>query len=183
MLTLMYASKEEITRAHHAYLDGIGDARGRIREHLRETGGPNPDGSVESLPGIGQWFLEHLPETAEPMTTSWIPTWWDPLVPVAGDGVETHAPLTRQQLRLIDEVQAYVAEVVLGHVPGAHWVVFKGSRKNIRFGTTVIQLDKKRQFYPKSLVYKAALNVVLLDKPVEAALFYDVVRQDISDAG
>ena len=183
MLILMYASKEEIARAHHAYLDGIGDAQGRIREHLRETGGPEADASIESLRGIGSWFLEHLPETAEPMPTSWIPAWWNPLVLPAGDGVETHAPVTRQQLRLIDEVQAYVAEVVLGHVPGAHWVVYKGRRKDIRHGTTVIQLDKRRQFYPRSLVYKAALTGVLLAKPVEAALFYDVVRQYISDAG
>ena len=183
MLTLMYASKEEIARAHHAYLDGIGDAQGRIREHLRETGGPEADGSIESLRGIGQWFLEHLPETAEPMPTSWIPAWWNPQSPPSGDGVDTHSPVTRQQLRLIDEVHAYVAEVVMTHANKAQWVVYKGRRKNIRFGTTVIQLGKRRQFYPKSLVYKAAVNVVLLDKPVEAALFYDVVRQYISDAG
>jgi hypothetical protein len=183
MLILMTASKEEIARAHHAYLNGIDDAQGRIREHLQATGGPEADGSIESLRGIGQWFLDHLPETAEAASTSWIPAWWNPLVPPAEAGVETHAPLTRQQLRLIDEVQAYVAEVVLGHVPGAHWVVYKGSRKDIRFGTTVIQLTKRRQFYPRSLVYKAALNAVLLDKTVEPTIFYDVVRRDISDAG
>ena len=182
MLTLMHASKEEITRAHHAYLNGISDAQGRIREHLWETGGPEADGSIESLRGIGQWFLAHLPETAEPLATSWILAWWDPQSPPAGDGVDTHAPFTRQQLRLIDEVHAYVAEVVMTHVPGAEWVVYKGCKKDVRNGDTVIQLNKRRQFYPLSLVYKAALNEVLLDKPVEAALFYDVVRQYISDA-
>ena len=182
MLILMYASKEEIARAHHAYLDGIGDAQGRIREHLRETGGPEADGSIESLRGIGLWFLKHLPETAEAASTSWIPTWWDPQLPPAGEDVETHSPFTRQQLRLIDEVHAYVVEVVMAHVPGAHWVVFKGGRKNVRNGDTVIQLDKRRQTYPLSLVYGSAIRVVLLDKPAEPALFYDIVRRDI-DAG
>lgn len=183
MLTLMYASKEEITRAHHVYLNGIDDAQGRLREHLRETGGPEADGSLESLRGIGAWFLDHLPETAEPASTSWLPAWWNPQSPPAGDGVDTHSPVTRQQLRLIDEVHAYVAEVVMSHVPAAHWVVYKGCKKDVRNGDTVIQLDKKRQFYSLSLVYKAALNVVLLDNFVRPTIFYDVVRRDISDAG
>ena len=182
MLTLMYASKEEIARAHHAYLDGIDDAQGRIREHLRETGGPEADASIESLRGIGLWFLEHLPETAEPATTSWIPAWWDPQSPPADAEGGEHSPFTRQQLRLIDEVHAYVAEVVMAHVPGAHWVVYKGCKKNVRNGDTVIQLDKRRQTYPLSLVYGSAIRVVLLDKPAEPALFYDIVRRDI-DAG
>jgi hypothetical protein len=183
MLTLMYASKEEIARAHHAYLNGIDDAQGRIREHLRATGGPDADGSLESLRGIGAWFLEHLPETAEPASTSWIPPWWDPQLPPAGDGVDTHSPFTRQQLRLIDEVQAYVAEVVMGHVPGAHWVVYKGCKKDVRNGDTVIQLDKRHQFYPRSLVYGSALDVALYDRPAEPTRFYDIVRRDIGDAG
>jgi hypothetical protein len=182
MLTLMSASKEEIARAHHAYLDGFDDARARIREHLRATGGPDADGSIESLPGIGAWFFKHLPERDEAAPTGWIPAWWNPQVPPAGEDVETHASLTRQQLRLIDEVQAYVAEVVMTHASGAKWVMYKGSKKDIRHGTTVVQLDTRRQFYPLSLVYKAALNVVLLDKFVRPSIFYDVVGRDIGDA-
>jgi hypothetical protein len=182
MLSLMSASKEEIARAHHAYLDGIDDAQGRIREHLRATGGPDPDGSIESLANIGPWFFEHLTERDEPVSTDWIPAWWDPQLLPAGAGVETHAPLTRQQLRLIDEVHAYVAEVVLNHASGAKWVVYKGGKKDVRNGDTVLQLDKRRQFYPLSLVYMAALKVVLLDNVVRPTIFYDVVRRDIGDA-
>jgi len=182
MLTLMSSSKDEIARAHHAYLIGVGEARARIREHLRATGGPDADGSIESLGNVGQWFFEHLPERDEATPTDWIPAWWDPQLPPAGEAVETHAPLTRQQLRLIDEVHAYVAEVVMTHASGAKWVVYKGSKKDVRNGDTVLQLNKRRQFYPLSLVYKAALNVVLLDKFVSPTIFSDLVRRDIGDA-
>lgn len=181
MLSLMSASKEEIARAHNAYLDGVGDARGRIREHLRETGGPQADGSLESLLGIGTWFFEHLPERDEAAPTDWIPAWWDPTSPPAGEGVETHAPFTRQQLRLIDEVHAYVAEVVMTKASGSKWVVYKGGKKDVRNGDTVIQLDKHRQFYPLSLVYNSAINIVLLDKPVSPTIFHDEVRRAIDD--
>ena len=182
MLSLMSSSKEEIVRAHHTYLDGINDARGRIREHLRATGGPDPDDSIASLANVGPWFFEHLAQRDEATPADWIPAWWDPQLPPAGEGVETHAPLTRQQLRLIDEVQAYVAEVVMRHVPGAQWVVYKGSKKDVRNGDTVIQLDKRQKFYPLSLVYSSAVNVVLYNKPVRPTIFYDVVGRDIGDA-
>lgn len=181
MLILMTASGAEIARAHDAYVNGVRDAQLRIREHLRETAGPIADGSLDSLVEVGSWFFAHLPERSETSLSEWIPPWWNPADPPAEAEGGNVSPFARQQLRLIDEMHAYVAEVLMRHVPGAEWIVFKGSRKNIRYGTTVLRVSGRQQFYPLSLVYNSAINVVLLDKPVSSTIFYDEVRRAIDD--
>ncbi|WP_146070139.1 hypothetical protein [Cryobacterium sp. Y29] len=179
MLILMTASGAEIAHAHDAYVNGVRDAQLRIREHFRETAGPNADGSLESLVKIGPWFFAQLPEMGETTSSEWIPPWWNPADPPAGAVGGNVSPFTRQQLRLIDEMHAYVAEVLMRHIPGAEWIVIKGSRKNVRFGTTVLKVSGSRQFYPLSLVYNSAINIVQLDKPVSPTIFYDEVRRAI----
>lgn len=181
MLILMTAAGAEIAHAHDAYVNGVRDAQLRIREHLRETVGPNADGSSKSLVEVGSWFFAQLPEMCETSSSEWMPPWWNHADPPADAEGGNASPFTRQQLRIIDEMHAYVAEVLMRHVPGAEWIVIKGSRKNIRFGTTVLKVSGRRQFYPLSLVYNSAINVVQLDKPVSPTIFYDEVRRAIDD--
>lgn len=53
---------------------------------------------------------------------------------------------------------------------------------HIRHGKTFIQLDKRRQFYPLSLVYGSALDVAQYKRRVEPTIFQDLVRSDMCGA-
>jgi hypothetical protein len=182
MLNLMSASKAEIAVADAAYRRGIVLAQARLREHLLAAGGPEANGSVESLAAIGSWFLQHIQDADDGSVVESIPAWWDPSFPVAGSGVEGDGPFTGQQLRLIDEVHAYVAEVLMNEIPGAQWEIYKGSKKDLRNGSTVLKLKGHLQAYSLSLVYGAALNTVLYSRPVSGNLFFDEVSKSIAKA-
>lgn len=176
----MSTSKAEIAVAHVAYRKGIIAAQSRLREHHAATGGPRADGSVESLAEICGWFLKQLEDEQDDSSNAWVPAWWDPTKPLAGSGDERAGPFTGQQLRLIDEVHAYVAEVLMNEIPTAEWVIYKGSKKDLRNGSTVLQLKGRLRTYPLSLVYGAAIRLILLHKQVDERLFFDRIAEEIA---
>lgn len=92
MLSLMYASKEEIAAADAAYRTGILHAQVRLREHLAAADGPTADGSVPSLIPIGAWFINHLTNDPDHPLDGWIPAWSEPTKPVAGTGSGRDGP-------------------------------------------------------------------------------------------
>ena len=118
MLNLMNASKAEIAAADAAYRMGIVDEQARLRAHLHDTGGSEVDGQLGSLPALGAWFLRHIEAEPDSAVEERVPAWWDPDRPFADSGSEETGPFTGQQIRLIDEVHAYVADVLLIEICG-----------------------------------------------------------------
>lgn len=175
MLNLMWASREEVERAHRAYVAGIDDA---IAHFQTVWPGEELDYSIESLGRVGAWFAEKLEDGLE-VDSGWLPAWWDPKKPPAGEGDGHAGTFTRRQLKLIDDAHAYIGAVVLRTVPDAQRVVYKGSKKDHRNGDTVLQLDKRMTTYPLSLVYGSAVGAVLLDKPVDTELFREVMKDQV----
>lgn len=180
MLNLMSSTREEIERVHRAYTAGIDDAVA----HLRSVwpAGSELDFSVESLGPVGVWFAENL-ENGLDVGDSWLPAWWDPKLPPAGESEGHCGPFTRRQLKLIDDVHAYEAEVMLRNIPGSKWVIYKGSKKDWRNGETVLQLSRKLKGFPLSLVYGSGIDVVLMDKPIDTELFREWTKGQVLAAG
>lgn len=176
MLSLMFSSREEIERVDRAYRAGIDDAVA----HLRSEWGLDSelDFSIDSLGAVGVWFAEKL-ENGLDADDTWLPAWWDPKLPPAGSFEGHCGPFTRGQLKLIDDVHAYVAEVMLRNIPGSAWVVYKGSKKDVRNGDTVLQLNKRLKTFSLSLVYGSAVGAVLLDKPVDTELFREFTKGEV----
>ena len=182
MLNLMNASKAEIAAADAAYRVGVVHGQARLRDHLRDTGGPEVDGRLESLAALGAWFLQHIEAKPDSAAEEWIPAWWDPNAPLADSGSEHPGPFTGQQLRLIDEVHAYVAEVILNEILGAEWTIYKWGKRDVRNGKTVLKLTGRLQAYPQSVVYGAAIDVVLLKKTISDRWLFDYVSDRIAKA-
>ncbi|WP_143544625.1 hypothetical protein [Salinibacterium xinjiangense] len=83
---------------------------------------------------------------------------------------------------MIDEVHAYVAEVLLNEIPGAEWTIYKGGKREVRNGETVLKLKGRLQAYPQTIVYSAAIDVVLLGKAVTDRWLFDYVSDKIAKA-
>lgn len=166
--------------ANEAYLRGIAEARIRFRAHLRESGGPEADGTRESLAAVGAWFLHHLRDNSRDRKDPWLPAWWNPRTPLAGSREKGAAPFTRQQLRLIDEVHAYVAEVLLNEIPGAEWVIYTAHKRESRYGQTVLKLGRNTYDFPLSLVYGVAIDVVRLERTVDEDVLLDAASKIIA---
>jgi len=137
---------------HRAYLDGLAGAQARLR--IRALSAPRLalDGSVASLAAVGDWLIDSVSRPGlllEPFTS---PAWWPPRAAPQDEPIgdrEYVAPMTRAQIQLIDEVQAYFAEVLETH-PAARWVIFRGRAKEDRRGLTMLQLGSRK--WPVSVV-------------------------------
>lgn len=178
----MYASREEVADADRQYRAGIIDALDRFAVRWRGAGRDELDGSVESLLTVGEFFLSEVRNPAVHAPPTWVPPWWDPEAPLATGGPTEERPLSRDQLMLIDEVHAYYAEIVLSHCPGAHWTIYKGSKKEWRNGKTVLWLTRSRNGYPLSLVHGAAIRTVLFGEVVETTQLFEYATKSVAIA-
>lgn len=168
MKILIHGDKSPWHEHFESYVAGIEIGAQALRAHAVEAG-LVADSSVTSLAGIGDWFVSELVSPRSPYADR-SPASWDPAVPFAGDGsaVGQIAPFTRQRILLIDEVSSYLAEVLICAFPTAKWVTFVGRRRELRRGSTLLQLgDKKWPAQPLDIVYLQALHA--LDGTVAAA--------------
>lgn len=175
MLNSMTFTREQAQSHHFAYVAGIADAL----RHLNSVWhGDVLDFSVASLRAVGEWFTNNLSSGLEADST-WLPVWWDSHLPPAGAAPGHTGPLTRGQLKLIDDVHAYEAQVLLRNIPGSRWIIYKGSKRDFRNGSTVLQLSSSLKGFPLDLVYGQAVDFVLQDKPPNALLFHEWTRDQV----
>jgi hypothetical protein len=76
--------------------------------------------------------------------------YYDVLDPITGHAIEIkrsrardvgggrNRPFTSSQLALLDEVKAYLGEVLTTAIPGAHWVIYKGHKQDFRNGLIML---------------------------------------------
>ncbi|TFC96742.1 MULTISPECIES: hypothetical protein [Cryobacterium] len=176
MWDTMSASREKREELHEAYVSGLESARDRLRARLSSPSDPQLDGSVESLDAVNEWFLTHIKERQDTETVE-LPAWWDPLPALGTPG---SGPFTSSQLALIDEVQAYLGEVLTTAIPGAHWVIYKGHKRDFRNGLTMLEVGIGRPLPVRDVVYKEALGVVLSGREVAADTLSSWVREQLA---
>ena len=169
------ADPETVTRLHESYLESLEPARERLRGRIAGVAGVQLDGSIESLVPLNAWFMDEILETPDKPGLS-LPSWWDPAMPTAETGDPETYPFTRSQLELIDEVQAYYAEVLQKVRPDAPWVIYKRGKRNINNGRSMIKLAKDHFLAPRTVVYGVALGSVLYNQPSPVDVLATVAR-------
>ena len=175
----MSASREKREELHEAYVRELKPAEAHLRNRLSGPGDPQLDGSVESLDAVNEWFLMHIKEPKE-MGTADLPSWWDPARPTAESGVPGSGPFTSSQLELINEVQAYLGEVLTTAIPDAHWVIYKGHKRDFRNGLTMLEVGRGRPLPVRDVVYKEALGMVLSGREVAVDTLSSWVREKLA---
>jgi hypothetical protein len=176
MWDTMNANRERVAELHETYVTGLESARDRLQARLSAPSGPQLDGSVESLDPLNGWFLIRIKERHETETVE-LPSWWDRAFPGAETGVPGN-PFTSMQLALIDEVQAYVGDVMTKSRPDAKWVIYKGHKRDFRNGMTMLQIGKGKPYPVLDLVYKEALGIVVSGRDVPV----DTLSAEVRDA-
>ncbi len=129
------------------YVASLPDLRARLALRLETTGGPVVDGSLQSVDKLDPWY-KHEIQRPSPDGLDDVPLWWDSTKPgLAPSDV---------QLRLVDEVGAYLASVLQHVAGGAEWAVRKqrGGARTVGHHTTVLRLGPKgAQVEPWNLAY------------------------------
>lgn len=179
MWDTMSASREKRAELHDEYVAGLEPALKRLRARLCAPGDPQLDGSIESLDAVYEWFLTHIKERHETELVE-LPSWWDPARPTYESSAPGSGPFTSAQLALINEVQAYLGEVLTIAIPGAHWVIYKGHKRDFRNGLTMLEVGKGRPLPVRDVVYKEALGVVLSGREVEVDTLSSWVREELA---
>ncbi|GGK85707.1 hypothetical protein GCM10007382_02090 [Salinibacterium xinjiangense] len=175
MWDTMNASREKREELHEAYVRELEPAQARLRKRLSGPGDPQLDGSVESLDAVNAWFLTRILEPREAETAD-LPSWWDPASPTAESDVPGSGPFTSGQLALIEEMQAYVGEVMTNARPDATWVIYKGHKLDFRNGQTMLQTGKGMPFAVQGIVYGEALGAFLYRREVPVKQLSELVR-------
>ena len=176
MWDTMSASREKRKELHEAYVRELEPALTRLRLRLSGPGDPQLDGSIESLDAVNEWFLALIKERHDTETVE-LPAWWDPLPAIGTPG---GGPFTSSQLALIDEVQAYLGEVLIAAIPGAHWVIYKGSKRDFRNGLTMLEVGRGSPLPVRDVVYKEAVGIVLSGREVAVDTLSSWVREELA---
>ncbi|MFP5333731.1 MAG: hypothetical protein ACLGIV_00295 [Actinomycetes bacterium] len=152
---------EEAEAYRDAYLASLPGLVERLQARVERTGGPALDGSVVSLGPLGEWFCRQL-AADEPDGMEGYPAWWvhDPNWKPSPVSLGPQRLLSDRQLRLVDEVGAYFAQVLQRNVPQLEWVVFRPPKRqrNAAEHETMLQAPNGLVWNPVSLVYSMAIG-------------------------
>lgn len=170
------ADKNQIARLHESYLGSLPLSQKRLKNRFEEGLGVVLDSSIESLVPLFRWFVKHLHEIVD-VPVSTLPSWWNPHTPTADAGDPKRYPFTRLQLELIDEVQAYMAEVMQAVRPDAKWVIYKHGKYDINNGLSMLDLGKKQFLSTRVVVYTVALGTVFYDQTDPDDALASIVRK------
>ena len=182
MWDLISADKDEAKRHHDDYLAALEPARERLRDRFPAAGDVELDGSIASLVGLTRWFVERIP-TIDPADATNVPAWWDPAMPTADNGDPETYPFSRAQLMLVDELQAYMAEVISKANPDAAWIMNKKYKRRLDSQLSMIRFADGRLASPMNAAYKVALRVVLRNEFIPDDLLTDYASQWGTPAG
>ncbi|PPK94235.1 hypothetical protein CLV92_108137 [Kineococcus xinjiangensis] len=159
MRTFSLLSYDEAQAYREAYVAALPELVERLRRRAERTGGPVLDGGVDSVQPLGGWFFEQLAADAEDGLSEY-PMWWQPGAENSKGFFGEPAPSLRQ-VRLIDEVAAYLAHVVQASVPEAQWTIYRRDPKyrDIKQHRTVLE-GPFGVIDPVAVVYKQAIGPI-----------------------
>ena len=101
-------------------------------------------------------------------------------MPTAESGVPGSGPFTSSQLEPLNEVQAYLGKLLTTAIPDAHWVIYKGHKRDFRNGLTMLEVGKGRPLPVRDVVYKEALGIVLSGREVAVDTLSSWVREKLA---
>jgi hypothetical protein len=127
MRDMVSESREEQDAVFKKFLAELPPALERFRARARRAG--LPLGGVESLGPVGAWFLSEIP-APEHIEGYQLPVWLDPESHPRGEAGEGYEyELTRDQIALVDDTQAYFASVLQQAYPDAKWIIYRPRSK------------------------------------------------------
>ena len=182
----MEMSHEQALAHRDAYVAALPRLVQQLREHTARTGGPSLDGSVDSLAELGPWFVARLDADTDDDTDDGFdesPLWWDAQQPLPDRDPITDRPtryLSPRQLRLVDEVAAYLGTVLQTAVPQARWIVYRqksrGRARDINHHATMLQgpwAHGSAEVDPVGIVYSQALAQHMYQRGQDPDLLHD----------
>jgi hypothetical protein len=138
---LRYSSWEAADAAFTQFMVDLPLRREQLRQMLASTGGPQLDGTVESLDALNEWYIETALR-GEPDGMDWWPVWIERPRPVDKSipgAIGDSAP--DEMYRLWELVSVYVGDVLLPLIPHARWVCFRaGNYREVINGLPVIDI-------------------------------------------
>ena len=125
MLHFSGLTRDEAEAYREAYVAALPQLRERLRRRVVRLGGPALDGALDGLPAVWNWYVAELDAVRDDGLDGY-PTWW---VPKTEEQLRrlTRPEPSAPQLRLVDEMGAYLSEVLEGAVPGCTWTVYRVS--------------------------------------------------------
>ncbi len=138
---LRYSSWEAADEAFTRFVGDLPLRREQLRHMVAATGGPQLDGTVESLDALNVWYVETALR-GEPDGMDWWPVWIERPRPVDKSipgAIGDSAP--DEIYRLWELVSVYVGDVLLRLIPHARWVCFRaGNYREVINGRPVIDI-------------------------------------------
>ncbi|SOE74331.1 hypothetical protein SAMN06296378_2959, partial [Salinibacterium xinjiangense] len=71
-------------------------------------------------------------------------------------------------------------EVLIAAIPGAHWVIYKGSKRDFRNGLTMLEVGRGSPLPVRDVVYKEAVGIVLSGREVAVDTLSSWVREELA---
>ncbi|MFP5333732.1 MAG: hypothetical protein ACLGIV_00300 [Actinomycetes bacterium] len=174
---LTLAEAEAYYDADLASLPGLVE---RLQAWVERTGGPGLDGSVDGLDPLGEWFSRQL-AADEPDGLEGYPVWWvhDPNWKPSPVLTGPQGRLSDRQLRLVDEVGAYFAQVLQRNVPQLEWVVFRPPKRqrNAAEHRTMLQAPNGLVWDPVRMVYSMAIGQEIYRRDPEPDTLLRIAEQ------
>jgi hypothetical protein len=123
-------------RLFEMFMARVADNRVRLRQMVAADGGPELDGSLGSLTGLGEWFCgwaRRDPDDGESWESVRVNHKVSREVNVLG--LRGGSP---QLERMEDRVAVYLGDVVMGLVPHSRWVCWRGDAVGDRFAGDIV---------------------------------------------
>ena len=143
MRVLTDESPEFWATYHRGFMAEAANALERFRANAGDV--LTLDGSVESLDAVEDWLVSRLRHpVAEWDSLEWIPVWLMPGTPLARSAAGREGRPSRAHLEAMDEVHGYLVHVLMTQRPGATWMIFKGERRDMRRGSTMLDIGRPK---------------------------------------
>lgn len=145
-MPVRFASWEEAEAAFDRFYSLLPERREQLRTRLRATGGPDLDGSLETLTPVMRWYIDTALEDADD-GMDWWSEWLAPNNPHFKPDEDNPRQPSPQLVRLWEMVGIYVADVVQPLVPHARWVCWR-AKAATELTAGAFALDFGDQLFP-----------------------------------
>lgn len=178
MRTYGHLSHEEAEAFLEAYVAALPASAGRLRARSGKTGGPTLDGTVDSLLAAEVWFHEQIRKNVEDGVSD-VPLWWLPGAEDVKDYLD-RPRMSLQQVRLVDEMGAYLAEVWQTSMPKIEWEVYCTDSRDTMQHRPVLRIAANL-LNPVHIVYSQAVGPVVHGKKPGKTVLHELTLELISE--
>lgn len=173
-----FPSWEVADREFEAFIGELDLRRFQLRERLAATGGPELDGSLNSLTPLALWYFDAAMRDDDD-GMEWWPRWLPPRDPQRTPP-EGERDLSPQFVRLQELVAVYLADVILPWIPHARWVCWRSkSVWDVANGGFVVDVGDATFPFGPLWVVDPKLSLAYMQPREAAKHLWGVSPQDI----